>query len=453
MEERYVTYLVHARERLRTSTSPGNTHIRTEFQRDFDRILFSSYFRRLQNKTQVLPLPKSDFVHNRLTHSLETSSVGRSLGIQVGAELLRRYPALGEAGFTDYDFGFMVSSACLAHDIGNPPFGHAGEKAISSYFLNDIPARFVRDLDEKQLADFQYFEGNAAGFRLLVNSQPAKTKIEGGLNLTLGTLASFSKYPKESLPRDTEKKDISLKKHGFFQSEKNIFGNIAGPLSLLQHPGANSDMAWKRFPLAFLVEAADDICYHIMDFEDGFNIGLISYDLIYSLFRKLLEDDWERHGKNVSRILDNESRIAYLRSAVIQHLINRSAAVFLTYEKAIAAGDFHSSLLDKTDAKTRSILSEILSHSVDKIYRSSTVLLIEAAGYQVLPDLLDKFIKGIFEPSGYRRYYNLIPQEYRRKDAGAYEKLMDITMYVSSMTDRYAVELYKNLNGIELPKY
>ena len=453
MEQRYLDYLLHARKRLRKSTSPGNTNIRTEFQRDFDRILFSPYFRRLQNKTQVLPLPKSDFVHNRLTHSLETSSVGRSLGIQVGGELLRRYPALEEAGFTDYDFGFMVSSASLAHDIGNPPFGHAGEKAISSYFLNTIPGVYVKELGDKQLADFQYFEGNAAGFRLLVSSENTKTSIEGGLNLTLGTLASFSKYPKESLPREKERKDISLKKHGFFQAEKEVFDNIANMLSLPAHSGRSGDKAWKRFPLAFLVEAADDICYHIMDFEDGFNIGLISYDEIFPLFRSLLGEEMDRHEKYLLAITDAKSRIAYLRSAVIQKLIHLSAAVFLAHEKDMAAGNFHYSLLDGMDKEIRDILSAILALSVEKIYRSSTVLLIEAAGYRVLPDLLDKFIKGIFEPGKYRSYYSLIPPEYRRNGAGAYEKLLDITMYVSSMTDRYAVELYKNLNGIELPEY
>ncbi len=453
MDGQYTKYFRNSRKRLRDSSSPGDTHIRTEFQRDFDRILFSTDFRRLQNKTQVLPLPECDFVHNRLTHSLETSSVGRSLGNIVGAELIRGYPAIQELGFTDYDFGFMVSSACLAHDIGNPPFGHAGEDAISDFFRHRITASYLDELNPKQRSDLQNFEGNAAGFRLLVNSLTTGSKIAYGLNLTMGTLASFAKYPKESLPDRKDEGNTSLKKYGFFQGEKETFIEIANGLPLLSHNNKSGDLAWKRFPMAYLVEAADDICYHIMDFEDGYNIGYISYELVFSLFQKILEERWAEISSSLQKIIHPKSRIAYLRSAVIQELINQTTEIFLQNQESIFKGEFKDSLLNSLKADTANPLREILRNSIQSIYQSSTVLKIEAAGYQVLPDLLDKFTKGIFEPKVYRRYYKLIPPEYRFEKASAYEKLLNITMYISSMTDRYAIELYKNLNGIELPKY
>ena len=449
----HLKYLRHTRSRIRATSSKENTQIRTVFQRDFDRILFSSDFRRLQNKTQVLPLPESDFVHNRLTHSLETSSVGRSLGIQIGNELIKKNPSLSEADFSEYDFGFMVSSAALAHDIGNPPFGHAGEDAISSYFQSGEADSYLRNLDAKQQQDLKDFEGNSAGFRLLVTSLKTKTDIPGGLNLTLGTLASFTKYPKESLPNRKKEGLISLKKYGFFQAEKEIFQHLASKLSLQEHNNKEGDFAWKRFPLAYLVEAADDICYHIIDFEDGYNIGYIPYEMIFSYFQKILSDNWENYDKNLQQIHNKKSKIAYMRSMVIHTLISKAAKAFLHNEEDIFNGNFRIGLLDSIDTDTQDVLSEILSQSISNIYQSPTVLKIEAAGYRVLPDLLDKFLKGIFEPKEYKRYYRLIPEEYRDKDVSDYEKALNVSMWISSMTDRYAVELFKNLNGIELPRY
>ncbi len=453
MKVDHLAYLKHTRKRIRETSSKENTQIRTVFQRDFDRILFSSDFRRLQNKTQVLPLPESDFVHNRLTHSLETSSVARSLGIQIGSELMKLNPAIAKADFSDYDFGFMVSSAALAHDIGNPPFGHAGEDAISTYFKSGDADKYLKNLDVKQQEDLKNFEGNSAGFRLLVTSLKTKTNIEGGLNLTLGTLASFTKYPKESLPNRKKEGLISLKKYGFFQAEKEIFQTIASTLSLEPHNNKQGDLAWKRFPLAYLVEAADDICYHIIDFEDGYNIGYIPYEMIFENFQKLLSDNWAKHDRNLSQIHNKKSRIAYLRSMVIHTLISKAANSFLTHQEVIFNGEFGKGLLDSIDDGTQTILKNILNQSISNIYQSPTVLKIEAAGYRVLPDLLDKFIKGIFEPKTYKRYYRLIPEEYRDEKASDYEKALNITMWISSMTDRYAVELFKNLNGIELPRY
>ena len=453
MDEKVSRYFKHVRDRLRPTSRKEDTRIRTDFQRDFDRILFSSHFRALQNKTQVLPLPESDFVHNRLTHSLEASSVGRSLGVMAGNAVLRKYPFLKEEGFTEYDFGFMVSSAALAHDIGNPPFGHAGEEAISSYFKDGGGDRFFRNLDESQAQDLKDFEGNSAGFRLLVSSLKTVTTIPAGLNLTLGTLGSFVKYPKESLPVAGSKSKASLKKYGFFQSEKQIFKNLADFLSLQVNENPEGILAWKRFPLAFLVEAADDICYHIMDFEDGYNIGYIDYRQIYDLFTGLLENNGNDFKQHLDRIVQKKEKIAFLRSMVVHTLIMKISAVFNENIDKIFAGELDKSLMSLLDEGTKEMLNGIMKLSVEHVYRSPTVLKIEAAGYKVLPDLLDKFILGIFESDKYRRYYRLIPEEYKDKSFGDYEKILNITMWISGMTDRYAMELFRNLNGIELPNY
>ncbi|MEZ4908129.1 MAG: dNTP triphosphohydrolase [Saprospiraceae bacterium] len=425
---------------------------RTVFQQDFDRIIFSSAFRRLQNKTQVFPFPKSEFIHNRLTHSLETSSVGRSLGNIVGSYVIDKYKELKEE-YNFSDFGSIVSAACLAHDLGNPPFGHSGEDAISSFFRSDEAKKYLKNLNNQQIADLQNFEGNAAGFRIISKTPESQSEIQGGLALTYPTYASFIKYPKGSLPKIEKSNYASLKKYSYFYSEKDVFNKIAEELKLNKRTIGDREF-YSRFPLAFLVEAADDICYTLIDYEDGFNEGLLSFGEVEDAFSTILALEWSVLKQQYSKIYDKTSKINYLRSKAINTLINQSAEVFIANEETILSGDFDSSILDKIESAK--IVDFIKKDSFNRIYSSDPVVKIEVSGYKALPQLLSVFISAAFESeSGHsKRILKLIPDLYlamgRKLFENDYELLLNITMYISSMTDKDTVELYKQINGISL---
>ncbi|TXK37165.1 dNTP triphosphohydrolase [Pontibacter qinzhouensis] len=426
--------------------------VRGEFQRDYDRIVFSSAFRRLQNKTQVMPMPESDFVHTRLTHSLEASVVGRSLGRIVGKSILERHPQLAhEKHIQEADFGDIVAAACLAHDIGNPPFGHSGEDAISAYFLSEAAQPFLQNLTATQLADLHRYEGNAAGFRVLTYTYPAHCNMPGGLSLTYTTLATFTKYPKESLPVVGGTKNTSEKKYGFFQTERKWFDTIAKELGLLPK-GAEDEVFYHRHPLAFLVEAADDICYRIIDFEDGLKLGLVPHEKGMALLSQILNDAPGR----VSRIsfYDWREEIGFLRARIIGKLINETAAIFLQHEQEILAGTYDKPLINELACKP--VLDEIGKLSVSLIYNNKPVLEIEAAGFEVLGGLLDACMKAVFRPASkhHRKLAALIPPHYLQlpETATDYERIIHLTDYVTSLTDQAALGLYRKIKGIELPK-
>ena len=316
---------------------------RTGFQVDFDRIIFSPAFRRLQSKTQVCPLPTSDFVRNRLTHSLETASVGRSLGNLAGEKILEKYPDL-EHDYNFSDFGALVSAASLAHDIGNPPFGHAGEEAISLFFRSESATKYTKGLSDTQRTDLQQFEGNAAGFRILTHTPDALSTIPGGLSLCYSTYATFVKYPKASYPNLRHTGIQPLKKYNFFDAEKKVFERIASELDIEKYRLDGYEY-YDRFPLAFLVEASDDICYTVIDYEDGFQMRLIPFEEIEDAFLKIIGKDLlstERYNQLTSK----DARIAYLRSKVINTLVGEAAAVFITHEEEILHGTFREALLD-----------------------------------------------------------------------------------------------------------
>jgi dGTPase len=446
----WINYFKNAKNRLYSEDKEEN--FRSEFQKDYDRIVFSSAFRRLQNKTQVLPFPKSDYVRNRLTHSLETASVGRSLGNIVGEKIVEKYPEL-ESVLQIYptDFGHLVSAACLTHDIGNPPFGHAGEKAISSYFKSEKAKPFLTNLSAKQLADLQNFEGNASGLRIIAQSLRNQSEIKGGLRLTLGTYATFGKYPKESLPVRKQEKQASLKKFGIYQSEIDLFAEqIAKPLHMIDQSN-DEGLAWKRFPLTYLVEAADDICYHIIDFEDGFNVGFIDFNTIENAFSSLIT--WsERSKQRYAKIISEREKINYLRSLAINTLVQQTANIFIEKEEDFVNGNLDTPLLDLLPTALQDKLNSIIKQSINKIYQSDPVLKIEAAGMKVLPDLLHQFVQATLYPKEFSVFYKLIASEYREGESD-YEKILNIAMFVSNMTDRQAVELYKNINGIALAGY
>ncbi len=427
---------------------------RTRYQKDFDRVVFSSAFRRLQNKTQVVPLPEKDFIHTRLTHSIETSCVGRSLGFAVGDYVLSQSghdPDLPE--YHPNDFADITAAACLAHDIGNPPFGHAGEDAISHTFRNDPnAAAFLDPLSRHQQNDLCNFEGNASGFRLLTRTSPSQSELTGGLRLTAATLGTFSKYPKPSLPDLSSTGRISEKKYGYFQSESRTFRHIAGILGLR----AKQDQpdCWSRHPLAFLVEASDDICYTIIDFEDGYKMDLIGFEEIETLFLALIDQSSRFDAQKYQRIRDQREQIGYLRALCIQKLVHDCTHQFKSHYAQIMNGEFEKSLLSTIPGSD--VLRDISKKSVDIIYRHPLNVEIEIAGYKVIGGLLNTFLEAVLgDDSGYnRKIRHLLPLQFQSPDVsheGRYETILRVVEYICRMTDRYAMNLYRRLNGVSMP--
>tara|TARA_R110001583_G_scaffold47256_16_gene148065 strand:+ start:829 stop:2235 length:1407 start_codon:yes stop_codon:yes gene_type:complete len=421
---------------------------RLGFEVDYDRIIFSSAFRSLQDKTQVIPLSKTDFVHTRLTHSLEVSVVGRSLGRAAGKKILEKHPHLRDVhGYKFNDFGAIVAAAALAHDIGNPPFGHSGEKAIGEYFKTGKGVRFKEVLTEKEYQDIIDFEGNANGFKLLTESREG---VDGGLRLGYATLGAFMKYPKESLPKKPTQ-HIADKKFGFFQSEKQTFLAVAEELGLEQTLKGN-DISFARHPLTFLVEAADDICYTIIDFEDGINLGLISEDYALEYLIKLVKD--RINTKKYNELAYKEDRLSYLRALAISTLISDAIDVFVANEEAILAGEFDVALLDKS--KYTAQINDIIALSVNKIYRSQEVLEKEIAGYKIISDLLDVYTTALVRTnegvaSNYDRLVvNMLPGFYQQTDKPIYRILLNTCCYVASLSDSAAVHLHNKIMGKQL---
>ncbi|NJB71683.1 dGTPase [Saonia flava] len=421
---------------------------RLGFEVDYDRIIFSSAFRSLQDKTQVIPLSKTDFVHTRLTHSLEVSVVGRSLGRIVGKKLLDKHPYLSEVhGYRFSDFGSIVAAAALAHDIGNPPFGHSGEKAIGEYFKSGKGAKYQKDLTKKEYRDIIDFEGNANGFKLLSES---KEGVKGGLRLSYATLGAFMKYPKESLPKKPTK-HIADKKFGFFQSEKDFFKEVADELGLIP-TRTGEDFSFSRHPLTFLVEAADDICYTIIDFEDGINLGLIPEDYALEYLIKLVKD--KINTKKYNAIAYMEDRLSYLRALAINTLIQDAADIFVENEDKILSGDFDVSLLDKSKyiAQTK----DIIKLSVERIYQSHEVIEKEIAGYKIISDILDVYTGALVrKKEGNSSNYDglliqTLPEFYQRTNMSLYHILLNTCCYVASLSDSAAVHIHNKIMGKQL---
>ncbi|MFT6971544.1 MAG: dGTPase [Roseivirga sp.] len=423
-----------------------SNHTRTVFDRDFDRIIFSHPFRKLQDKTQVHPLPEQDFVHTRLTHSLEVSSVGRSLGRLVGAKLIEKYDGLGEL-ITAHDFGAIVAAASLSHDIGNPPFGHSGESSISDYFIEHKGA-YQTSFSETEWADLINFEGNAQGFRLLT-----KTAYQG-LRLSNVTLATFTKYPRPSLIAIgiANKKRKSQKKFGFFETEEATFKNLAEDLGLKKI----AENQWCRHPLAFLVEAADDICYHIIDLEDGCNLGLVSYEQTVQLLANIIGDKFQPN--KLEAIPSIKERIGVLRALAINQLIDECVVLFMENEETLLNGEFDCSLTNEIPSKEA--LAQIIEVSISKIYRCRSVLETESAGYKVLNGLLEIFVPATMASVNQsmskkdQTYFRLLPDEAQveiTNAKNAYEAIRSVLDYVSGITDSNALNLYRIVTGISLP--
>ncbi len=417
---------------------------RLGFEVDYDRIIFSDSFRSLQDKTQVVPLSKTDFVHTRLTHSLEVSVVARSLGRIVGEKVLLKHPNLIEEGFKMNDFGAIVATAALAHDIGNPPFGHSGEKAIGEYFKSGNGLKYKEYLSAKQWQDIIDFEGNANGFRILNES---KSGSIGGLRLSYATLGAFIKYPKESLPKKPTL-HIADKKYGIFQNDIACFKEVAQELGLISS-GNTENISYRRHPLAYLVEAADDICYTIIDFEDGINLGLIEEDYALEYLIKLVKNSID--SKKYHQLKFKKDRLSYLRALAIGTLIAEASNVFLENEEAILKGEYQHSLLDKCSFEAQ--INDIIKISVEKIYKSREVIEKELFGYNIIATLLDVFLTALnnsFENkvTNYDKLIlNLLPESIQKPQETTYLRILSICGFVASLTDGYALQLYKKLKG------
>ncbi|NML19637.1 deoxyguanosinetriphosphate triphosphohydrolase [Pseudoflavitalea sp. G-6-1-2] len=444
-----------------SKSSGNNDAVRTSFLRDYDRIIFSSAFRRLQNKTQVFPLPGPVFVHNRLTHSLEVASVGRSLGKAVGDALVARYPHKGEdfTEFYKYELAAVIAAGCLAHDIGNPPFGHSGEDAIRTFFRDlegDSKERFETLLTPNQQRDFLYFEGNANAFRTLTHH--FNEDAPGGFRLTYATLASIIKYPADSVS-GFNKKQLITKKSGFFDSEIGTYKKIAEEFQIPKmDDNAN---VYARHPFVYLVEAADDICYRIIDFEDAHRLNIISIDTIKELFLSFFDqkegyESKEKVESSLNKIKDDNQKVSFLRARLINLLINRICQVFMEKETELLEGTLSKSLIDYLGDDELALMKHIDDYSVKHIYNHRSVVEIEIAGYNVIGGLLKEFFAAIIEQrsSKSKKVLQLISPQFviSGEPEKLYNDIQSVVDFISGMTDLYAVDIYRKITGISMPQ-
>ncbi|MGB1020401.1 MAG: dGTP triphosphohydrolase [Flavobacteriaceae bacterium] len=413
-------------------------NLRLGFEVDYDRIIFSNAFRSLQDKTQVIPFSKTDFVHTRLTHSLEVSVVARSLGRLAGKALLEKYPHLQVTlGYQAQDFGAITAAAALAHDIGNPPFGHSGEKAIGHFFKKGAGTIFQNELTPTQFEDLCSFEGNANGFKILTASSPG---TPGGLRLSYATLGAFIKYPKASLPKKPSP-HVAHKKFGFFQSEQPFFETLMEELSLAENN------QYLRHPLAYLVEAADDICYTIIDFEDGINLGWIEEEYALEYLINLVRNSLD--AKKYATLQYKSQRLSYLRALAINKLISDAVSLFMTHEDEILKGHFAHALMDKSPYKAQ--MEDIIKISIQKVYESPEVIQKEIVGYKVISTLLEGFVMA-----AYRNHLNeadtydklllkALPPGTLSTKQSVYDTLLSASAYVASLSDGKALALAKDI--------
>jgi len=419
---------------------------RSVFLRDYDRLVFSAPFRRLQNKTQVFPLPGSVFVHNRLTHSLEVACVGRSLGNNVARYLSQKHPELSHTYLGE--IGNIVSAACLAHDMGNPPFGHSGEKAISAFF-SEGSGQYVRDMLKDNpvwWTDIINFEGNANAFRLLTHKFVGRRN--GGFAMTYSTLASIAKYPYSSAYA------AGHNKFGFFESDAAAFQTIADELGMLKLSATGQPLKYARHPLVYLVEAADDICYLIMDMEDAHKLKLLSTMETKSFLMEFLPDDGRKRAELIFReVADANEQIAYLRSKVIGKLIDECTDAFIEGERNILEGTYQGSLIDHISQPLSTAYHYLYDMSVKRIYHSKYVNDVELAGFRIISTLLELYTDAVLNPQ--KEYSKLligrVSSQYEISDASTYVRIMAVLDFISGMTDVFALDIYRQITGVSLP--
>lgn len=427
--------------------------IRNAYLRDYDRLIFSSPFRRMQNKTQVFPVPGPIFVHNRLTHSLEVASVGRSLGKAIGVNISQKYPE-EDANFHEfyrYDLPTVIATACLAHDIGNPPFGHSGESAIRNYFDNltgETRDTLEAELSENQLNDFRRFEGNANAFRILTNPQ-------NGHQLTYATIASIVKYPTDSSHGfNKETGLIGTKKSGFFDAEIETYRKVATELDIIVLDDETNTFA--RHPFVFLMEAADDICYRIIDLEDAHRLRILTCQQVMDLLLPFWENDEKTYNylKNdkLLRIRDNNEKLSFLRAMLINLLTQKCTEIFMDNEEAILSGQLNKSLIDILDHHTTNCLKKVDEISIRDIYNHKSVIEIEIAGYNVIGDLLEEFVTAVLHPTRdkSKKLMQLVPKQFSTQQDNLYANIQSVVDFIAGMSDLYAVDLYRRIKGITI---
>lgn len=417
---------------------------RNEFHRDYDRLIFSAPFRRLQNKTQVFPLPGSVFVHNRLTHSLEVACVGRSLGNDSAERLIKLHPELKDSHLSE--ISYIVMAACLAHDMGNPPFGHSGERAISTYFSEREGTELKQYLTIDQWNDLIHFEGNANAFRLLTHQFHGRRP--GGFVLTYSTLASIVKYPHSATAAGGHGK------FGFFESEKKDYVKIANELGIIRKSEDGEPLKYARHPLVYLVEAADDICYEIMDIEDAHKLKILSTEETQQLLLNFFDEKTQEQIKNrFDVVTDVNEQIVYLRACVIGMLTNACTDAFVKNEEQILSGTFEGCLLDHIDERPLNAYRNCQKTAFKKIYRSKDVVDIELAGFKIMSTLIHAFIDAEMNPD--KAYSKIllerVSEQYTIESDNIYDKIMTVLDYISGMTDVYALDLYRKINGNSLP--
>ena len=419
---------------------------RSEFKRDYDRLIFSSAFRRLQNKTQVFPLPGSIFVHNRLTHSLEVASVGMSIGNDISRRVIQKQPDLKDTLVEE--IGTIVSAACLAHDLGNPPFGHSGEKAIQTFFSEGPGLKIKPMVSSEFWDDITHFEGNANAFRILTHR--FKGRRQGGFVMTYSMLASIVKYPFASSLAGNHGK------FGFFASEAESYKKIADELGISCKSAPGEPLKYARHPLVYMVEAADDICYEIMDIEDSHKLKILSYAETEHLLLSFFDEDIQQ--KIRQRIIDEEltdenEKVVYMRASVIGKLENECVAAFLAHEEEILAGTFEGSLIDHISERQKKAYKECEKISYSKIYQSKPVLDIELSGYQIMATLMKVFVEAAVNPSRFysKQLLRRVSSQYDIENENLEERIMAVLDYISGMTDIYALDIYQKINGISLP--
>lgn len=419
---------------------------RSEFKRDYDRLIFSSAFRRLQNKTQVFPLPGSIFVHNRLTHSLEVASVGMSIGNDISRRVIQKRPELKETLVEE--LGTIVSAACLAHDLGNPPFGHSGEKAIQTFF-SEGPGQKIKSMVSSEFwDDITHFEGNANAFRILTHR--FKGRRQGGFVMTYSMLASIVKYPFASSLAGNHGK------FGFFASEAESYRKIADELGIFCKSAPGEPLKYARHPLVYMVEAADDICYEIMDIEDSHKLKILSFAETEHLLLSFFDEEIQQ--KIRQRIIDEEltdenEKVVYMRASVIGKLENECVAAFLAHEEEILAGTFEGSLIDHISERQKKAYKECEKISYSKIYQSKPVLDIELSGYKIMATLMAVFVEAAVNPSRFnsKQLLRRVSSQYDIENENLEERIMAVIDYISGMTDIYALDIYQKINGISLP--
>lgn len=420
---------------------------RSEFKRDYDRLIFSAPFRRMQNKTQVFPLPGSIFVHNRLTHSLEVASVGMSLGNDVAHCVMKTRPELADTLFTQ--IGTIVSTACLAHDMGNPPFGHSGEKAIQTFFTEGKGAYLKDRLSPELWNDITHFEGNANAFRLLAHR--FKGRRDGGFVMTYTTLASIVKYPFASALAEK-----GHGKFGFFSTEADIFCRIADDLGIIRKSADGCPAEYARHPLVYLVEAADDICYEIMDIEDAHKLKIVTYEETKRLFLDFFDEMGQNHIMqriHDEEITDDNEKVIYMRACVINALERACVDAFMRHEDKIMMGEFSGSLIDSIDDRLVKAYRNCTELSKKRIYKSKPVLDVELSGFKIMDSLMEVMTEAAVNPQRFysRQLISRVSSQYDISAPDLETRIMAVIDYISGMTDVYALDIYQKINGISLP--